>query len=245
MPLQTECVVVGVDLAGSPRRPTGVCILQGMHAHTRIALSDDEIIGFIQQARPDLVPMDAPLTLPIGRITIHDRTGEHFRECDRELQRRKIRFFPITLGPMRMLTERGMALGEKIAMMGYRAVECYPGAAQDVWGIPRQRHDRHELLRGLRKFGLKGLTIKMTGDELDAVTAALVGRMFLLGSGEMLGGTNGILLPIPPQPRAVCVKPVRQQASRTRVSTSGQTRSGNISKVPPGLVVKTNKYSSG
>jgi hypothetical protein len=35
----------------------------------------------------------------------------------------------------------------------------------------------------------------MTGDELDAVTAALVGRWFLLGKGEMLGGENGIVVP--------------------------------------------------
>ena len=244
MALQTQCVVVGVDLAGSPRRPTGMCVLRGMQARTHIAFTDEDILNLIHQAKPDLVPMDAPLTLPIGRMTIHDRTGEHFRECDRELQRRKIRFFPITLGPMRMLTERGMALGEKIAMMGYRAVECYPGAAQDVWGIPRQHRDRHGLLRGLRTLGLKGLTIKMTGDELDAVTAALVGHMFLLGSGEMLGGTNGILLPVPSQPAAVCVKPVRQQDNRTHVFTSRQTHAEKRSKMmSTHLVVKKKKYS--
>lgn len=224
MSLQPQSVVVGVDLAGSPRRPTGVCVLQGMKAKTCIAFTDEEILESIHQARPDLVPIDAPLSLPIGRKTIHERSGEHFRECDRELQRRKIRFFPITLGPMRMLTERGMALGKKIAMMGYRAIECYPGAAQDVWGIPRQHHDLNGLLRGLKKLGLKGLTTKMTSDELDAVTAALVGRMFLMGSGEMLGGENGILIPVPPVPLIVRVKNVRQRDSRKMVSNSRQTR---------------------
>jgi uncharacterized protein len=144
-----------------------------------------------------VVPIDAPLSLPSGRTTIHERCGEHFRTCDRELQRRKIRFFPITLGPMRMLTARGLSLKEEIVRMGYRVVECYPGAAQDIWGIPRQHHDLKELLRGLRKFGLRGLTATMTGDELDAVTAALVGKLFLMGSGEMLGGEDGILIPVP------------------------------------------------
>ena len=139
--------------------------------------------------------MDAPLSLPEGRTTVHDRRGEHLRECDRELQRRKIRFFPITLGPMRMLTDRGLALKEKIEAMECRAVECYPGAAQDLWGIPRQHRDRKGLLRGLRDLGVRGLTTEMTGDELDAVTAALVGRWFLIGKGEMLGGDEGILVP--------------------------------------------------
>jgi predicted nuclease with RNAse H fold len=188
-------VVVGVDLAGSVRRPTGVCVLRGLKARTRIAFTDDEILSAIDRAQPDLVPIDAPLTLPEGRTTIYNRTGGHFRECDVELRKRGIRFFPITLGPMRMLTERGLALRAKIEKMGYRVVECYPGGAQDVWGLPRQHRDRQGLRRGLEELGVRGLTEAMTGDELDAVTAALVGRWFLLGKGEMLGGEEGILMP--------------------------------------------------
>jgi hypothetical protein len=34
-----------------------------------------------------------------------------------------------------------------------------------------------------------------TSDELDAATAALVGRWFLLDQGIMLGGNSGILIP--------------------------------------------------
>jgi uncharacterized protein len=200
MSRQTQCVVVGVDLAGSPRRPTGICVLKGMHAKTRIAFTDEEILESMHQARPDLVPIDAPLSLPPGRKTIHERTGEHLRECDRELQRRHIRFFPITLGPMRMLTDRGLALKEQLDRLGYRVIECFPGAAQDIWGFPRQHRDLAGLLRGLKKIGLRGLRTRMSGDELDGVTAALVGRFFLLGSGEMLGGQHGILLPVLPVP---------------------------------------------
>jgi predicted nuclease with RNAse H fold len=129
-------VVVGIDLAGSPRRPTGLCLLRGLQGRTRVAFGDEDILNTVQQARPDLVPIDAPLSLPKGRRTIHDRSGEHLRDCDCALQRRGIRFFPVTLGPMRMLTERGLALKAKIRAMGYSAIECYPGAAQDVWASP-------------------------------------------------------------------------------------------------------------
>jgi predicted nuclease with RNAse H fold len=110
-----------------------------------------------------------------------------------------IRFFPITIGPMRMLTERGMALKEKIEELGYRVVECYPGAAQDIWGLPRQHRDRAGLLAGLRELGMRGLPETLSGDELDAVTAALTGRWFLLGKGEMVGGTEGIIIPTCPR----------------------------------------------
>ncbi len=167
-----------------------------MTARTQIAFTDDEILNSIVQAQPKIVPIDAPLSLPGGRKTIHDSSGEHFRDCDLELRNRGIRFFPVTLGPMRMLTERGIALKAKIEEMGYRAVECYPGGAQDVWGIPRQHHDLQGLRRGLEDLGVRGLTGAMTGDELDAVTAALVGRRFLLGKGETLGGKGGIIMPV-------------------------------------------------
>lgn len=188
-------VVVGIDLAGSPKRPTGLCVLRNLIAETHVVFSDDDILDFVKEARPTLVPIDAPLSLPKGRRTVHDRSGEHLRECDRELLRRGIRFFPITLGPMRMLTERGLALKKRLAAMSYQAVECYPGAAQDLWEIPRQHKDRLGLLKGLRKLGLRGLKKSATSDELDAATAALVGRWSLLGQGLMLGGETGILIP--------------------------------------------------
>ena len=98
----TDLVVLGIDLAGSPRRPTGVCILDGSHARTHLAFSDDELMACVRSCDADLIPIDAPLSLPPGRRSIHDRRGEHLRPCDRVLQQRGIRFFPITLGPMRM-----------------------------------------------------------------------------------------------------------------------------------------------
>lgn len=168
-----------------------------MRAQTFVVSGDEEILHLLGQVKPDLVPIDAPLTLPAGRKTIHDRFGEHFRPCDRELQQRRIRFFPVTLGPMRLLTERGIALKEKIEAMGYRAVECFPGGAQDVWGIPRKQHDLEGLRAGLERLGVKDMTGEMTHDELDAVTSALTGRWLLLGRGEMLGGENGIAMPRP------------------------------------------------
>jgi hypothetical protein len=94
-----------------------------------------------------------------------------------------------------MLTERGLTLKRKLAAMGYHAVECFPGAAQDLWGLPRQHKDRVGLLIGLRNLGLRGLKKTATSDELDAATAALVGRWFLSGQGTMLGGHTGILIP--------------------------------------------------
>lgn len=191
--------VVGIDLAGSPKRNTGICTLRGEKITSwTTVFADEEIFDFVERAKPDLVAIDAPLNLPPGRKTIDDRNGQHFRVCDRELLRRGIRFFPITLGPMRSLTLRGIALKKKLKRKGYEVIEMYPGAAQDVWGIPRKQEGLEKLLRGLRKLGAKGLDNKMNGDELDAVTGALVGHLFLRGKAEVLGNfkEGAIVVPI-------------------------------------------------
>ena len=182
-----KLVVVGLDLAGSPKRPTGFCLLRGRDAETADLFGDEEILAAVRAAAPALVAIDAPLNLPPGRTSIHDRNGSHYRVCDLELRRRGIPFFPITLGPMRGLTERGIQLRRAIEALGIRVVEMYPGGAQDVWRIPRARRDRAGLRRGLMRLGLKGLAAAASDHELDAATGALVGRELLAGRAEVYG----------------------------------------------------------
>jgi predicted nuclease with RNAse H fold len=190
-------VVAGLDLAGVSSRPTGACLLRTMTADTTELRGDEEILAFVASGRPDLVVIDAPLHLPPGRRSIDDRNGRHYRDCDLELRARKIPFFPITLGPMRGLTVRGMGLKKRLERAGFLTLEMYPGGAQDVWDIPRARRDRRGLRVGLGRLGVRGLRGDMTEHELDAVTGALVGRLFLQGRAEVLGDfrTGAILLP--------------------------------------------------
>ena len=181
---------VGIDLAGSPNRTTGFCSLEpGGGCQTSALRSDAEIDRAVHDAAPSIVSIDAPLSLPRGRRTIDDRSGPHFRQCDLDLRARGIRFFPITLGPMRMLTERGIRLRRRLETQDLRVIECYPGGAQDVWGIPRKQAGLERLRRALRRFGVTGDIGKreITHDELDAITAALVGMAFLRGEAEVLG----------------------------------------------------------
>src|SRR5215467_8383854 len=146
---------LGIDLAASPRRPTGICRIRGRRVKTTNVYGDDELLAFIGNIKPTNIGIDAPLFLPLGRCCLrNDCTCPrdiHFRECDFELRRRGIRFFPMTLGPMRLLTARGMTLARKLRSMGHTVLETYPGAAQDLWGIPRQK-DVRGLRRGLRRF---------------------------------------------------------------------------------------------
>jgi hypothetical protein len=47
-------VVVGIDLAGSPKRATGLCVLRDLTAETRVVFSDEEIIESGQRNRDRL-----------------------------------------------------------------------------------------------------------------------------------------------------------------------------------------------
>ncbi|RKY22863.1 MAG: DUF429 domain-containing protein [Planctomycetota bacterium] len=189
--------VVGTDLTGVETRQTGFCILDGMKAKTLILHSDKEIIQKIEKIKPGIIAIDAPLSLPKGRKTIDERTDVHLRECDKELLRRRIKFFPITLGPMRLLTKRGIELKKILKKKGFLVIEAYPGGAQDIWKIPRKQKGLEKLRKGLEKLGIKGLRKDMSDHELDAVTCALVGKYFLEGRCEVLGTLDdGIVMPI-------------------------------------------------
>jgi uncharacterized protein len=192
--------VLGVDLAGSPNRSTGCCLLDTHgRARTSIARSDDEILERADHAELRLIIIDAPLSLPRGRLTIEDRSGPHFRECDLELRRLGIRFFPLTLGPMRMLTTRGMRLALEFRRRGFQTVEGYPGGAQDLLGIPRKHAGIRRLQRALLDLGLRGdlATRHLTHDELDAATIAWVGWRFLEGKARVIGDPEEGLMVLP------------------------------------------------
>jgi predicted nuclease with RNAse H fold len=186
--------IVGLDLAGVETRPTGFCTLEDWNVKTCVVYGDEEIIMKIQRTKPRIVAVDAPLSLPAGRKSIDERTGTHFRECDRELLRRRIRFFPVTLGPMRKLTSRGIKLRKTLESMHFKVVEVYPGGAQDVLGIPRKQEGLDKLRSGLKKLRIKGVTNAMSADELDAITCAYVGKLYLEGKALTYGSDDQTII---------------------------------------------------
>jgi predicted nuclease with RNAse H fold len=172
-------IVVGLDLAGVETRPTGFCRLIGLNAETTHTYSNQETLTRIDQMNPQVVAVDAPLSLPPGRKSLEERTSVHLRESDRELLRRRIRFFPMTLGPMRKLSMRGIALRGILEGKGFNVIEVYPGGAQDVLGIPRKQRGLDLLQAGLEALGITGLKKGLSDHELDAATCAYVGKLFL------------------------------------------------------------------
>jgi predicted nuclease with RNAse H fold len=198
MPKSTR--VVGIDLAGSEKRNTGFCVMDsGMGCHTATLHTDEEIREATLGARPLVVSIDAPLFLPKGRRSLEDRGPPHLRECDKELLKMHIKFFPISLGPMRMLTARGMRLRAEFESCGLEVIESFPGAIQDILHMPRKQEGLLKLAEALRRYGV-GLDRPdgdLNGDELDGVTSALVGLLYKKGFYRAIGDPSEGLMILP------------------------------------------------
>ena len=112
------------------------------------------------------------------------------RISERILKRRGINVYPCLLPSMQRLTERGMRLARELRSRGFDVIECYPGAAQDIMGIPRKGAGEEWLKLGLSEFGVTGdfSSQALTHDELDAITCSLVGTFYIAGLIEALGG---------------------------------------------------------
>jgi uncharacterized protein YprB with RNaseH-like and TPR domain/predicted nuclease with RNAse H fold len=194
---------VGIDLAGSKDNPTGFCSLDGANATLQTAWTDEEILNAVLDYDPDIVSIDSPLTLPEGRCCVEEscECSEHgiMRECERLLKERGVNVYPCLIDSMRNLTARGHRLSRTLSDHGYETIESYPGAAQDVLNIPRKQISLEELEVGLRDTGIdiQGSDRKISNDELDALTSALVGHFYLAGQYEHVGRSkeSGIVIP--------------------------------------------------
>ncbi len=196
--------VVGIDLTGSEKRPSGWCLLNNNHAKTECLGSDDDIVRKTLECRPHVVSIDSPLSIPHGRISVSDNDPGRdefgiMRHCERILKRRGVNVYPSLIPSMQRLTARGMMLANHFRNLGVPVIESYPGAAQDIMGIPRKRASLEYLARGLRLFGIDGEFDynTVTHDELDAITSAIVGLFFWSGKFEGLGNEEEEYLIIP------------------------------------------------
>ena len=115
--------------------------MDGALATTKSIRTDDELLQETLAAKPDLVSIDSPLSLPEG----HPSPGVPiYRKCELALKRMGISVFWCLLPSMQMLTRRGIKLANELRNAGCKVIESYPGAAQDILGIPRKKASLQE-----------------------------------------------------------------------------------------------------
>jgi histidinol phosphatase-like PHP family hydrolase/predicted nuclease with RNAse H fold/dephospho-CoA kinase len=218
----TGGTIVGVDLTAG-EKATGLAVLDGHHVDTISALRDEEILAFIEARKPAIVSIDSPLGLP-GGVESVDRAVGIVRVAEYDLTSVGIPAYPALIDSMQNLTLRGIRL--KRAILGrfpeMSVIESYPGAAQDILCIPRKQRGLSLLKDGLRRIGLTGAGLESTShDEIDAITAAVVGRYYEAGQFERLGVPRESELLVPKVPPVIFrSSPIVRLAGRTGAGKS-------------------------
>ena len=174
-------------MAASEERPSGWALLVGPEARTSLPRSDGEILELTLEAGPEIVAIDAPLSLP---------EEGYMREVDKLMHRLGLPVLPPLLPAMEGLTRRGIRIAGALREEGLEVIEVHPTSTRKVLGLPAKgRKAVQEALSGL---GLRGdvEVRELTIHELDAVTAALTASLHLMGLSEVVKGRDGeIYLP--------------------------------------------------
>lgn len=132
--------VLGVDLRASRKKPSSVAILDS-HSHLTELDSfyeDNGLMKLVDDLRPDLVAIGAPLNLPSGfccldqscdcRFSVPDRKG---RLLELELAKMGISCFYTNKGSIiRELIYRGILISKNLRGAGYNVIEVYPHASK-------------------------------------------------------------------------------------------------------------------
>ncbi len=198
--------IIGIDLTGSERRASGWALLEGSQATTKLVRNDADLIAETLRAKPDLVSIDSPLSLPGGKLNADDCKFDGlpiYRKCELALKRMGISVFWCLLPSMVSLTLRGIALARAFREAGIPVIESYPGAAQDLLRIPRKGTSLEELKWGLSRAGVCGdfISQKTSHDEIDAITSALVGLFYAADEYIALGNALEDYLIVPRSPQ--------------------------------------------
>ncbi len=187
MPKQT---VVGLDLAGSPKNPSGFAELRNNQLDTEEIYSDDDILERCTHIGPRVVAIDAPLSLPVRG---------NLRVADKSLIARGCRVFPPTFGGMKSLTARGMDIASRLRANGIKVIEIHPRTSGMImFGSP----DRAVWVSALEKRGLQ-LKQRASEHEIDAAMAAVTGLRWLKKKVEEVGDPREGVIITPRGPQAL------------------------------------------
>jgi hypothetical protein len=153
--------VVGIDLAGNENNRSGFCILKEEFGQkdikSKTIFTNQEILQEIEQLKPDLVAIDAPLT-----------NKKEDRKCDKEMK--KYGALPLGLLGMQMLANRGYKLASLIKKMNIPVIEVFPRATEKIMGLQRDSlsksaHQGDAILAALTGFFYLEKKAKEIGDK--------------------------------------------------------------------------------
>jgi len=182
--------LIGIDLAGRPERPTGWALLKEKWVIVKELYSDQEILFETINAKPALVAIDAPLTLPAHGAV---------RKADQEMHRRGYPVLPPLFPAMKELTLRAIHLTEELKMEQIKFIEVHPTSTRKALQMPLKYWRRIQKI--FEEMGLSDEWERriLSPHELDAITAAITAHLHIKGKTESIGEPKEgfIIVPLP------------------------------------------------
>jgi len=212
---QGKALFWGIDLTCSPARPSACIGLDGelTLAFCRLLNDDAELVAAVEQHRPSLIAIDAPLNLPRGlcclepECSCRPRSAASGRSCERELARLGIPcYFTTKRSIIKPMVRRAIGLKAELAGRGYQVIEVYPYATKvRLFGkpIPPKRRPLGLIFLRVHLAMLLPFLIPHLGafnhDLCDGALAAYTAYLYRQGRAELIGqGEEGLIcLPIP------------------------------------------------
>ena len=180
-------VLIGIDLAGKPKNPTGWALWKGKRVETSLIHTDKEILEGITRSNPTIIAIDAPFSLPKKGI---------LRTADTEMIRRGYHVFPPRLPAMKTLTVRAVQLNKLMAKRAYKTIEVHPTSTRKALNMPLK--DWGKIQTTLESIGLEGDQVRvLKSHEIDAVTAALTAYLHMKNQTEAIGDAEEGYIIIP------------------------------------------------
>ncbi len=171
-----EWRILGLDLSGSPKNPTGYAIvIDGMLVEYGIVHTDEEIEYIIRRLKPQIVVIDSPLSMSKG-----------FRDVDRELIKRGFRVLPPSWKGMRKLVSRALKIKDYCERRGIKILETHPRSAL-------KNTKMNSIKDALSKHINLGDVVleKLSKDILDAIVCATVGWAYVNRNVEAIVASDG------------------------------------------------------
>lgn len=158
--VESNCSIVsGIDLAGSPKRPTGIAIVkEGVLVFVDKVFYDGEIIDILTNYNVCLTAIDAPLSL-----------AKSYRKVDIAMKKRGYKVLPPGWRGMKVLTLRAIRLKRVLESLGIHVIETHPSSAVRSSGL----HDIVKLISFFVRVNDWSFMSKGK-DVIDAVIAACV-----------------------------------------------------------------------
>ena len=202
--------VVGVDLSGLTSGARGHTVAAELFLETPLRLGErfiaprgvrgDQLLGeWIDERRPRVIAIDAPLTLPHSVLCV-DSDCPRCELGSAEYLARDVDRLAAGM-PTAMLAAiafRGIYMARKLRERGYEVIETYPAAAYRAMGATGKTYDERAALL-MDRAGAFQWTI---ADEVDAVCSALVAANYVAGrhEGAICGDDGTIWLTAPGAP---------------------------------------------